>query len=74
MRKILVVVVALFVLGCQARERAEDRCKADCPTYGASFVKVSCDAANCDTADENWECWCRRGAESGQGSDPLRIW
>jgi hypothetical protein len=58
MRKILVVLISLLVLGCSVRDKMEQRCRAECPEYGAVFVNVS---RHC--ADENescWECWCRR--------------
>lgn len=74
MRLLLAVVVAVFVAGCGAGDRAEERCKADCPTYGAVFVRVSCNGNACGEQESHWACWCRRGAESGSGSEPLRIW
>jgi hypothetical protein len=75
MRSILAVVVALFVLGCGAEERAEERCREDCPTYGATFVRVSCNGDACGERESQWECWCHRhGAEAGGPREPLRIW
>jgi hypothetical protein len=72
--KTILSVVVLFVIGCGAEERAEKRCREDCPTYGAMFVRVSCNGDACGEKEEQWGCWCRRGAEAGGGSEPLRIW
>lgn len=72
MRFLLAVVVAVFVAGCvNVTDEATKRCKSDCPTYGATFVRVTPTGSINDT---DYECWCRRGADSGGGSEPLRIW
>ena len=76
MRTIL-AVVALFVLGGAGCKRkcddawAQDvkRCEEECQQYGATFVRLTPITGFC-----NGECWCRRGAEAGGGSEPLRIW
>ncbi len=74
MRTILAVVVALFVIGCgRSRSTMEAICKRDCPARSAEYVGVSSGGA--EGLDWNrWECWCRKGAEQGSGSEPLRIW
>jgi len=80
MRTMLAVVVALFILGgigCKKVQRncddawAQDvkRCEGECQQYGATFVRLTPITGFC-----NGECWCRRGAEAGGGSEPLRIW
>jgi len=60
MRMFLVLVVALVVGGCRAEGEAEDRCRRDCPTYNAEFVRVSCNGDSCSEHVEQWGCWCRR--------------
>jgi hypothetical protein len=75
--KLMLVVLFMFVFGCcacDARDKAEKRCEVDCAEYGASYVRVSCNGSNCDSIVDQWECWCRRGVESGIGSEPLRVW
>lgn len=80
MKTILAAAIAVLAIGCDygcdygAKQKATDRCQRDCPTYGASFVRVTCPGSYCSEYVERWECWCRRGAESGVGSEPLRIW
>lgn len=74
MKTLLAAAVAVSLLGCDAEEQAEDRCRSACPAYGATFAGITCGGDACSMAVRQWECWCRRGAESGGGSEPLRIW
>ena len=75
MRKALtaIVLAAGMLLGCSVQPEMEKKCREDCPTYGAVYVRVSTTQPGSESA-EAYECWCRRGAESGGGSEPLRIW
>ncbi len=76
MPRFLVVVLPLLACllgGCTAREEAEKRCREECPQYGATFVRLS-GCREDSLAIEKCQCWCRRGAEQGGGSEPLRIW
>jgi hypothetical protein len=79
MKTILAVLAAVFLMGanggpsCETKsdeDLAHDRCKRECPQYGAVFVRLSSTGSNYP----DFECWCRRGAEAGGGSEPLRIW
>ena len=72
MKKILVALVTIMLLGCSVEPEMTARCEQDCPLYGATFVKLSRHGNSCN--ESSWECWCRRGAEAGGGSEPLRIW
>ncbi len=82
MKTILAVVVASFCLAatgngaCEFKteeDLARDKCKQECTNYGAAFANLSRVPGGFGHADD-YECWCRRGAESGGGSEPLRIW
>jgi hypothetical protein len=74
MKTILAVVVAIFAVGCQGvrRDEAVANCKKACPQYGAVYAHSTRKANS--SMEDAWECWCRRGAEAGGGSEPLRIW
>ncbi len=74
MKMFLAVVVMLVAVGCHGveRDKAVAKCKAACPQYGATYAHATRQADS--SMEDAWECWCRRGAESGGGSEPLRIW
>jgi hypothetical protein len=79
MTKTIVVTLALLISGgcCDVRDRMQKQCIDDCLSYGAGYMrlKATCgDTNGCCSSEGDFECWCRRGAESGGGSEPLRIW
>jgi hypothetical protein len=75
--KILVVAAALLAFigsGCkkhcdEAWQRNYDLCVKQCAEYGAAFAGLTPITGFC-----TGECWCRKGAEQGGGSEPIRIW
>lgn len=62
---------------CDTRDRMEKQCRDDCTSYGAGYMRLKPTCGNsdgCCSSEGDYECWCRKGAEQGSGSEPLRIW